>query len=89
VRQGKIRALNKGGVGALSTTTLIELVDASDNEARSIYLEGSLGGPRSLYRADRSMESSRRIFHRDVWKNSNTPVAGDPNEGSGLSNRCC
>jgi len=70
----------------LSTTALIEPVDASNSEARSIYLEGSLGGPRRLHRAVRSMESSRRILHRDVWKNSNTPVAGDPNEESGLSN---
>jgi len=46
----------------------MEPVDASIIEARSIYLEGALEGPRSLYRADRSMESSRRIFHRVVWK---------------------
>jgi len=32
-------------------------------------LKGSLGGPRSLCRADRSMESSRRI-HRVVWNKS-------------------
>ena len=28
-------------------------------------------------------------FHRAVWKHSNTTDAGNPNEGSGLSNRCC
>jgi len=35
-----------------------------------------------------AVESSRK-FHRDVWKYSNTPVASNPNEGSGLLNRCC
>jgi len=48
-------------------------------------LEGSLGGPRSLYRADRSMESSRRK-PQGCMENSNTTDAGDPNGRSGLSN---
>jgi len=66
----------------------MEPVGASIIEAKSIYLEGSLGGPRSLYRDDRSMESSGRI-HRGCMENSNTTDAGDPNGRSGLSNRCC
>jgi len=35
--------------------------------------------------ATSAVDSSRK-FHRGVWKYSNTPGAGDPNEGSGLLN---
>jgi len=69
----------------------MESVDVSIIEGRSIYLEGSLGGP---WRALVAIQSRPVLWnlleeiHRDVWKYSNTPVAGDPNEGSGLLNRC-
>jgi len=61
----------------LATYALMEPVDASIIEARSTYLEGALEGPRSLYRADRSMDSSRRN-PQSCMENSNTTDAGDP-----------
>ena len=52
----------------MSTNALIEPVDASNSEARSIYLEGGLGGPRLLYIEQTGAVDSSRKFHRVVWK---------------------
>jgi len=73
----------------LSTYALMEPVDASIVEARSMCLEGALGASVATHIADRSMDSSRRNPQGCVEENSNTTGAGDPNGGAGLSNRCC
>ena len=51
-------------------------------------LRGALEGLGRYVEPTGAVESSRRNPQR-CMENSNTPVAGDPNEGSGLSNRCC
>jgi len=60
----------------------MESVDASNSEARSMYLEGSLGGPWWLTCLWNLLEE----FSTELCGNSNTTVAGDPNEESGLLN---
>ena len=52
----------------MSTTTLIEPVDASNSEARSMCLGGGLGGPRLLHIEQTGAVDSSRKFHRVVWK---------------------
>jgi len=67
----------------LSTNALIELVDASVFEARSTYL----GAVCCYIEPTDAVESSKRN-PPSCMENSNTTVAGDPNEGSGLVNWC-
>ena len=60
--------MNKGA-WSLESGTLIEPDGPSISEGNSIYFEGSLGGPRSLYRSRPVLWNLLEEIHRVEWKN--------------------
>jgi len=80
--------------GANNHPTIVETVQENSDDGDGWQNEDGLAGNTAYDDAQVNLipsgavESSRRNPQR-CMENSNTPVASDPNDGSGLSNRCC